>query len=127
MLHPRDDNGLDEVRDRKPSELPVHHPFRNAHSPVAYTAHPRFSHPIVNYGAEEENNTEDVVIDPASVGIDLLAYSAFGVVTGLVFAKFLNVGRARAVKVGVGVGLGKMVWDYGIDAVKHAATPTLKL
>lgn len=105
----------------------MHHPFRNAHSPVAYAAHPRFSHPVVSYGVEEEKGTEDVGIDPASVGLDLLLYSAFGVVTGLVFAKFLNVGRARAVKVGVGVGLGKMVWDYGIDAVKHAATPTLKL
>jgi hypothetical protein len=31
------------------------------------------------------------------------------------------------VKVGVGVGLGKMVWDYGIDAVRRTATPTLKL
>ena len=104
---------------------PTFHAPRPPHAP--YAVHPHFSHPVVGYGADEENDAADAGIDPTTVGLDVLAYSAFGVVTGLVFAKFLNVGRARAVKVGVGVGLGKMVWDYGIDAVKHAATPTLKL
>lgn len=101
----------------------------HAHRPpgAVYAHHPHFSHPVVGYGAEEEKDAADAGIDPATVGLDVLAYSAFGVVTGLVFAKFLNVGRARAVKVGVGVGLGKMVWDYGIDAVRRTATPTLKL
>lgn len=95
---------------------------------AVYAHHPHFSHPVVGYGAEEDKNKDtNDASDPATVGLDVLAYSAFGVVTGLVFAKFLNVGRARAVKVGVGVGLGKMVWDYGIDAVRRTATPTLKL
>jgi len=95
---------------------------------MTYASHPHFSHPVVGYGAEDDKkDAEEPTLDPTAVGLDLLAYSTFGVVTGLVFAKFLNVGRARAVKVGVGVGLGKMVWDYGIDAVRRTATPTLKL
>lgn len=92
---------------------------------AVYASHPHFSHPVVGYGAEEDKTDE--AVNPTTVGLDVLAYSAFGVVTGLVFAKFLNANRTRAVKVGVGVGLGKMVWDYGIDAVRRTATPTLKL
>lgn len=110
---------------------PTFHAHRPPHA--AYAVHPHFSHPVVGYGAEEDKNKDkdkdgaDEGIDPTKVGLDVLAYSAFGVVTGLVFAKFLHTGRARSVKVGVGVGLGKMVWDYGIDAVRRTATPTLKL
>ncbi len=113
----------------KPLEYPVRQTFHAPRPPGAvYASHPHFSHPIAGYGVQEdEKDAADASIDPATVGLDVLAYSAFGVVTGLVFAKFLNVGRARAVKVGVGVGLGKMVWDYGIDAVRRTATPTLKL
>lgn len=102
--------------------------FHSAAPQMTYASHPHFSHPVVGYGAEDDKkDAEEPTLDPTAVGLDLLAYSTFGVVTGLVFAKFLNVGRARAVKVGVGVGLGKMVWDYGIDAVRRTATPTLKL
>ena len=101
--------------------------FHAAAHHMTYASHPHFAHPVVGYGVEEKEEPTEAAIDPATVGFDLLSYSTFGVVTGLVFAKFLGVGRARAVKVGVGVGLGKMVWDYGIDAVRRTATPTLKL
>ena len=105
--------------------------FYTATPHTTYTSHPHFAHPVVSYGAadakDEKDEEKEGAIDPTKVGLDLLAYGAFGVVTGLVFAKFLHAGRSRAVKVGVGVGLGKMVWDYGIDAVKRTATPTLKL
>lgn len=104
---------------------PTFHAHRPPHA--AYAVHPHFAHPVVGYGADEEKDAKGMGVDPVAVGVDLLAYSAFGVVTGLVFAKFLHASKARAVKVGVGVGLGKMVWDYGVAAVKETATPTLKL